>query len=228
MVCFVFSFLLLLCVCVCVCVCVYVCVLLGLSEAHGGFQGRGWIRAVAASLRHSHSHARSKLRLQATGQLTATPDLNPLSAARDGTCVLRDAGQIRFRGAVRGPPNTEGFYCEKPYAFKGGNTLVPAGWTGREEGRLPPAGVMVRDGTERVYGTVTSGTRTATRCLQQSRPRFCWVPSTTSDAEGDRKVSHSDRAFKRSLCFGEIKQEHKKDPTNGSQGCVLKQDMPKK
>ena len=34
----------------------------------------GPIRAIAAGLRHSHSHARSELRLRPTPQLTATPD----------------------------------------------------------------------------------------------------------------------------------------------------------
>ena len=42
--------------------------------AYGGFQARGWIRAVAASLHYSHSNVGSKPRLQATPQLTATPD----------------------------------------------------------------------------------------------------------------------------------------------------------
>ena len=41
--------------------------------AHGGSQARGGIRAVAATLCHSHSHAGSKPRLQPT-QLTAMPD----------------------------------------------------------------------------------------------------------------------------------------------------------
>ena len=44
------------------------------SAAYGGSQARGRIRAVAADLRHSHSNARSKLRLQPTPQLMATPD----------------------------------------------------------------------------------------------------------------------------------------------------------
>ena len=41
--------------------------------AYGGSQARGWIGAVAASLHHSHSNARSELRLQPTPQLIATP-----------------------------------------------------------------------------------------------------------------------------------------------------------
>ena len=42
--------------------------------AYGGSQARGTIRAVAASLSHSHSNAESNPQLQTTPQLTATPD----------------------------------------------------------------------------------------------------------------------------------------------------------
>ena len=42
--------------------------------AYGGSQARGPIRAVSASLRHSHSDARSELCLRPTPQLTVTPD----------------------------------------------------------------------------------------------------------------------------------------------------------
>ena len=42
--------------------------------AYGDSQASGRIGAVAASLHHSHSHARSELRLRPTPQLTATPD----------------------------------------------------------------------------------------------------------------------------------------------------------
>ena len=42
--------------------------------AYGGSQVRGLIRAAAASLRHSHSKARSEPRLRPTPQLTATLD----------------------------------------------------------------------------------------------------------------------------------------------------------
>ena len=41
---------------------------------YGGSQSRGWIRAAAAGLHHSSSHARSEPDLQPTSQLTATPD----------------------------------------------------------------------------------------------------------------------------------------------------------
>ena len=42
--------------------------------ACGGFQAGGLIRATAASLRQSHSHAGSEPHLQPTPQLMARPD----------------------------------------------------------------------------------------------------------------------------------------------------------
>ena len=42
--------------------------------AYGGFQARDSIGAAAASLRHSHSNARSKQCLRPTPEFTATPD----------------------------------------------------------------------------------------------------------------------------------------------------------
>ena len=46
-----------------------------LPVAYGSSQARGRIGAVAVSLHHSHSNARSEPRLQPTPQLTAMPDL---------------------------------------------------------------------------------------------------------------------------------------------------------
>ena len=43
--------------------------------AYGGSQAGGLIRAIAAGLRHSHSHARSEPCLQTTPQPMAMPDL---------------------------------------------------------------------------------------------------------------------------------------------------------
>ena len=63
-------------------------------KAYGGSQARGPIRAVAANLHHSHSNAVSKPCLQPT----------PLSKARDQTCVLMNASQIRFLWARTGTP----------------------------------------------------------------------------------------------------------------------------
>ena len=45
--------------------------------AYGGSQARGPIRAVAASLRQSHSNTGSEPRLQPTPHPTATPDPQP-------------------------------------------------------------------------------------------------------------------------------------------------------
>ena len=42
--------------------------------AYGDSQARDLLRATAAGLRHSHSHARSELRLRPIPQLTVTPD----------------------------------------------------------------------------------------------------------------------------------------------------------
>ena len=64
--------------------------------AHGGSQARGLIGVVAAGLHHSQSNARSEPHLQPTPQLMATPVLNPVSEARDRTCVLMDPNQIGF------------------------------------------------------------------------------------------------------------------------------------
>ena len=46
----------------------------GAPAAYGGSQARGQFGATAASLRHSHSNTRSKLRLRPPPQLMAMPD----------------------------------------------------------------------------------------------------------------------------------------------------------
>ena len=58
------------------------------TTAYEGSQGRGWIGAGAAGLRHSHSNAKSKLHLQPTLPLATMLILKPLSEARDGTSIL--------------------------------------------------------------------------------------------------------------------------------------------
>ena len=50
------------------------CLFRAIPMAFGGSQARGRIRTVAAGLHHSHSNARSELRLQPTPQPTAMPD----------------------------------------------------------------------------------------------------------------------------------------------------------
>ena len=52
----------------------FFCLFRAAPAAYGGPQSRGHIRPVAASLRHSHRNAGSKLSLQPTPQLPATPD----------------------------------------------------------------------------------------------------------------------------------------------------------
>ena len=62
--------------------------------AHGSSQTSGWLRATAASLHHSHSNAWSEQR-----QI-----LNPMSKARDWTCVLMDTSWVRYLWATMEPP----------------------------------------------------------------------------------------------------------------------------
>ena len=56
-------------------VCLFcLCLFRATPMAYGSSQARGPVRAVAASLRQSHSNARPNLRLRPTPQLTAMPD----------------------------------------------------------------------------------------------------------------------------------------------------------
>ena len=64
--------------------------------AYGGSQPRVRIGAVATGLCLSYRKARSELHLQTTPQLMARWVLNPLSEAKDQTCVSMDASQIHF------------------------------------------------------------------------------------------------------------------------------------
>ena len=59
-----------------------------IPAAHGSFQARGLIGAAAAGLCHSHSNARSEPYLHCS--LRQRWILNPLSEARDGTCILTE------------------------------------------------------------------------------------------------------------------------------------------
>ena len=65
--------------------------------AYGSSQARIRIRAIAASLHHSHSNAESKPRLQPILQLMQSYILNPLSEARDRTRILMDTSHLRYR-----------------------------------------------------------------------------------------------------------------------------------
>jgi len=64
--------------------------------AYGSSQARGRIGAVAAGLHHSHNNAGSSRicdLYQRSGQHWI---LNPLSDARDQTCVLMDTSQVHY------------------------------------------------------------------------------------------------------------------------------------
>ena len=64
--------------------------------AYGDSQARGQIGAVAPSLHRSHSNTRSRPYRDLQHSSRQHRILNPLSKARDRTCVLMDASQIHF------------------------------------------------------------------------------------------------------------------------------------
>ena len=66
------------------CVCVFFRMA---SIAYGSFQTRGWIRAIAASLHHSHSTWDPSCICNLHHSSRQRRILNPLSEARDGTCA---------------------------------------------------------------------------------------------------------------------------------------------
>ena len=69
--------------------------ILWLHLRHVEFSGaRGWIRAAAASLHHSHSNLGSELCLWPTHSSQQPWILNPLSKARDWTRILMDASRV--------------------------------------------------------------------------------------------------------------------------------------
>ena len=88
--------------------------------ANGGSQARGRIEAVATSLYHSHSNIRIELHLWPTPQLGQRRILNPMSEARNRTCLLMDASQIRFCWAMMGTPPF--------FFFLRGLTEIPRNW----------------------------------------------------------------------------------------------------
>ena len=72
------------------------CLIGAVPVAYGGSQARGLIEAVAASLHQSHSKTRSELRLRLYHSSQQCQILNPLSEARDWTCILMVPSQIHF------------------------------------------------------------------------------------------------------------------------------------
>ena len=82
--------------------------------AHGSSQARGRIRAVAAGLCQSHSHARSKLHLDLHHSSPQRQILNPLSEARDQICNLVVPSQIYFHCATMGTPQSSSYRIFSP------------------------------------------------------------------------------------------------------------------
>ena len=80
------------------------CLFRAIPAASGGSQVRGRIGAVASDLRQSYSNSGSELCLQPTLQQRWI--LNPLSKARDRTCILMDPSPIRFCWATMGTPTS--------------------------------------------------------------------------------------------------------------------------
>ena len=64
--------------------------------AYGGSQSRGWIRATAAGLCHSHSNARSEPRLWPTPQLMATSEPSPNEWGQGSNPQLRGSRTDSF------------------------------------------------------------------------------------------------------------------------------------
>ena len=62
--------------------------------AYGSSHAEGLVEAAPASLHHTHSSVGSKLPVTFTTSSQQCQILNPLSRARDRTCVLMDTSQV--------------------------------------------------------------------------------------------------------------------------------------
>ena len=74
----------------------YFCFFRAALGAYGGPQARGQIGAVATGLHQSHGTEDSSLVCDLQHSSRQRQILNPASHARDGTCVLMDAGQGHY------------------------------------------------------------------------------------------------------------------------------------
>ena len=74
--------------------------------AHRSSQARGQIRATAASLPHSHSNTGSKPHLKVALHHSSWQHQipNPLSKARDWTCILMDSSGVHYCWTTTGTP----------------------------------------------------------------------------------------------------------------------------
>ena len=71
---------------------------------YGGSRDRDWIRATAASLCHSHRNVDPSHVCDVHHSSWQHRILNPLSKARDWTCVFMDPSQILFHWAMTRTP----------------------------------------------------------------------------------------------------------------------------
>ena len=126
--------------------------------AYGGPQARGRIRATAAGPPHSHSNAESKLPATYTTAHDQRRILNPLSEARDGTCVLMDASQIRFHWATMGTS----------YHFLYHHSLLA----------VVLVSLLVLKQVKQV--AISKPCSCNSFCLECSFPRYSWLASFTS------------------------------------------------
>ena len=96
---------------VCMCACVFCCLFRATPVAYGSFQARGWIGAAVTSLCHSCSNVSSKLYLWLHHSPQQCQILNPLSEARNWTCLLMDSSQIHFCWDMTGTPLCDFLIC---------------------------------------------------------------------------------------------------------------------
>ena len=91
---------------------VFLFILRAEPAAYGNSQARGPIRAVAASLHHSHSNLESEHCLRPIPQLEAVLDPQP-TEVRDQTRIITDTSQIHFHCATTGTPELYGLIGKK-------------------------------------------------------------------------------------------------------------------
>ena len=77
------------------------------APRHMETQARSWIRATAAGLLHGHSNLGSEpTSVTYTTAHSNNGILNPVSEARDQTCILMDTSRICFHCSTMGTPWT--------------------------------------------------------------------------------------------------------------------------
>ena len=80
------------------------CLFRAARAAHGSSQARGWIRAVAAGLCHSHSHAYPSQVYDLHHSSWQCQIFNPLNEARALTIIFMDTNRVCYPWAMKGTP----------------------------------------------------------------------------------------------------------------------------